>query len=223
MSNILLVYLMTACMHHQAVFSRIFNRHRFENNELEWLFRRYILRVSRSSSSSSSLSSPSTWCLSACLLSRCSMPRSDKQSPSLSFSLLPLPPSALSRWHKYIYQNIYQYRYKYKYKYQYINISLPPSFVSFTKVTHILTTTQYIYTSLTQCLETLTPVSPCFSKMQEKTLTYISIRCKLQPWATSTTASTVLSSSSSSSSSAHEGAHQQHHFPHWSISCSRQN
>lgn len=37
---------MTACVRHQAVFSRIFNRHRFENNELEWLFRRYILRVS---------------------------------------------------------------------------------------------------------------------------------------------------------------------------------
>ena len=62
--------LMTACVRHQAVFSRIFNRHRFENNELEWLFRRYILRVSRPSSSlsllrwSSSLSSlSSSWCL----------------------------------------------------------------------------------------------------------------------------------------------------------------
>ena len=43
-------YLMTAHVRHQAVFSRIFNRHRFENNELEWLFRRYILRVSMTTS-----------------------------------------------------------------------------------------------------------------------------------------------------------------------------
>ena len=41
---------MTAHVRHQAVFSRIFNRHRFENNELEWLFRRYILRVSMTTS-----------------------------------------------------------------------------------------------------------------------------------------------------------------------------
>ena len=95
---------MTACVRHQAVFSRIFNRHRFENNELEWLFRRYILRVSRSSSSSSlSLCWSSSWPSSRCtylimiIVIRCSMPQSDKQLPSSSFSLLPLPLSALSR------------------------------------------------------------------------------------------------------------------------------
>ena len=109
---------MTGCVRHQAVFSRIFNRHRFENNELEWLFRRYILRVSRSSSSSSVILNLAVilvlviilvlilvlviilvliLVLVMMLVSRCSMPRSDKQLPSLSFSLLPLPQSALSR------------------------------------------------------------------------------------------------------------------------------
>ena len=35
--------------HRKVVFSRLFDRHRFENSELEFLFRRYILRVQHAS------------------------------------------------------------------------------------------------------------------------------------------------------------------------------
>ena len=35
--------------HRKVAFSRLFNRHRFENSELECLFRRYILRVQHAS------------------------------------------------------------------------------------------------------------------------------------------------------------------------------
>ena len=35
--------------HRKVAFSRLFDRHRFENSELEYLFRRYILRVQHTS------------------------------------------------------------------------------------------------------------------------------------------------------------------------------
>ena len=38
--------------HRKVAFSRLFDRHRFENSELEFLFRRYILRVQHASISS---------------------------------------------------------------------------------------------------------------------------------------------------------------------------